>query len=404
MRCMRSGGLAVVFYPLLGAKAATIFHQSCNSTQPSPAAGNRHLTCCPTAEATACTHTPICSGQRVSRDAIVYIAQKKHSSYDSSHNSSSLLLSSIASLAEHYAALQDADLLIWHEGDLVPSDLEPQLPRSGVNVRLCRLSCCTGWGVPPTVTDIPSRFNRARSSWYAPGYLFMIRWYALTSWEVLDDLGYEWVMRFDDDSILFSRVPYNFFDTMRQADQLYGYRMLAQLGPIECRESEQVLRGAGLTPRCDSTGFYNNWFVTRVRWWLSDRVLELRRSLERTRLIFTDRFNDLAFHSLVVHTLLKRTQRHHFLDWSYEHATVKYGKVSVGGFEVGDAIDAAKTVAGAWKAARHPKQSAIIRSCEWRDAKQSRRTTVQVVFKLHETTPMCDTATILNGSVAGDMQ
>ena len=41
-------------------------------------------------------------------------------------------------------------------------------------------------------------------------------------------------------------------------------------------------------------GFYNNWFVTNVDWWLTPRVQTMQRRFDESMLIFTRRFNDLG--------------------------------------------------------------------------------------------------------------
>ena len=56
----------------------------------------------------------------------------------------------------------------------------------------------------------------------------MIRWYAVTCWDVLEALGYEWMMRFDDDSFLLSRVDYDWFAAMRREHRDYGFRALSR--------------------------------------------------------------------------------------------------------------------------------------------------------------------------------
>ena len=56
----------------------------------------------------------------------------------------------------------------------------------------------------------------------------MIRWYAVTCWDVLEALGYEWMMRFDDDSFLLSRVDYDWFAAMRRENREYGFRALSR--------------------------------------------------------------------------------------------------------------------------------------------------------------------------------
>jgi hypothetical protein len=49
-------------------------------------------------------------------------------------------------------------------------------------------------------------------------------------------------------------------------------------------------------------GVYNNWFVARIDWWLSARVMAMQRAFDASQLIFTRRLNDLVFQSAIVLT------------------------------------------------------------------------------------------------------
>ena len=156
-----------------------------------------------------------------------------HTTYDASHDSLSNLRRSLRLLWTHYAALPAADVLLWHEGDFSESDIRELLPwanatssSSAVNVRSCLLDCCSGWGAPPTVRSLHMQGGRVHIPEYtpnfrlwAPGYLYMIRLYAVTLWGTLRRLGYSHVMRMDDDSFIHSPVAQNLFQTLRVCTQ-----------------------------------------------------------------------------------------------------------------------------------------------------------------------------------------
>ena len=91
----------------------------------------------------------VCSGVRTSRDAIIILAQKKHSTYDATH--STTLQHTLRTLERFYSKLSEADVLIWHEGDMTARDAV----LSATNVRLCRLDASGGWGKPPGLRAVP---------------------------------------------------------------------------------------------------------------------------------------------------------------------------------------------------------------------------------------------------------
>ena len=315
-----------------------------------------------------------CSGRARNTDAIIFVVQKQHKTYDESHNSFGFLSRALLSLHKRYIRYNESDLLLWHEGDFQLTDLTRLPIPEGVNARLCLLNCCSGWGAPPEINTMPYFLPTVRpKEHWAPGYFFMIRFYAITMWTAMRALGYNWVMRMDDDSTLCSTIRYNIFESMRSRKQVYGYRNLAPYTTRVCKELDMLatatpelmsrtltldgvnnsIRLAGRThgdnmsvghrvnawtnfcERHAELGFYNNWFVTSVDWWVGGHVRLLQRRFEESELIFTRRLNDLVFQTIVVQTLLPTRRRRHFLDFSYEHVTVRNGSAVVGGFESG---------------------------------------------------------------------
>ena len=199
----------------------------------------------------------------------------------------------------------------------------------------------------------------------------MMRWYSVSLWQTLRSLGYQYIMRMDDDSVVHSTVSDNLFDRMRDGGRVYGWRQYAPFTARVCKELK-MLRNH--TPELHHSqvwddyckqhtilGFYNNWFISGVDWWLTKPVVALQRGFEDSRLVFTRRLNDLVFQSIVVLTLLPPKRRVHFLDFSYEHATIKNGTVTVGGFESGYNDPKGHAKASAFK---RRYQKGIVKVCE----------------------------------------
>mmetsp|Transcript_11684 Transcript_11684/g.39072 ORF Transcript_11684/g.39072 Transcript_11684/m.39072 type:complete len:303 (-) Transcript_11684:426-1334(-) len=161
-----------------------------------------------------------CSGARKSQDAIVWLGQRKHSSYDATH--ANTLNASMASVREYYPAVRNADVLVWHEGDMSPRDADAL--SGATNVRWCKLKAETGWGARDAKQLAQSRKDER---WH-DGYLFMIRWYAATCWRTLEQLGYGYMMRFDDDSFVLSPIRYDVFHELRNGGHDYGFRTISR--------------------------------------------------------------------------------------------------------------------------------------------------------------------------------
>merc|ERR1711959_28955 len=64
----------------------------------------------------------VCLGERKSVDAITYLVQKKHSSYDEEHKSWLFFQKSLELLSLNYEKLDAVDVLIFHEGDVSEED------------------------------------------------------------------------------------------------------------------------------------------------------------------------------------------------------------------------------------------------------------------------------------------
>jgi hypothetical protein len=281
-------------------------------------------------------------------DAIIIFGQLKHSSYDSSHATS--LEPILSSLKYYYPNVVNADVLLWHEGEIKQSHLPADL---GFPVILCNLSATSAWGLPKhglTHKQRRKHYDLMKETKFATGYLYMIRWYAVTIWPLLRSLGYEYMMRFDDDSLILSCIKHNIFDTLRANKALYGFRQYSYecgfrnyFGKfVDCYSDEQGISleelGLGSSGYCDglgSMGFYNNFYVTKIDWWLQPAVQDFVQAFDKSNRIFTFRDNDLIFQTAAVRLFMNVSDRIQYTDFSYLHHTIRYGIVLWGGVETG---------------------------------------------------------------------
>ena len=116
-------------------------------------------------------------------------------------------------------------------------------------------------------------------------------------------------------------------------------------------------------------GYYNNWFVTKIDWWLDEpAVRRMIAAFDRSNLIFTRRCNDLIFQTAAVRLLLPRARWRRFADFSYVHHTIREGDVRWGGLEPGYAdAGAAATLQAyldAWHAGERLEGSARVAACD----------------------------------------
>ena len=170
----------------------------------------------------------------------------------------------------------------------------------------------------------------------------------MTIWRNLLDLGYEWIIRFDDDSLLLSPVTYNLFDFMRESKKVYGFRSYSfecgniKFGPFVDDYASQhgidMVQKVGSVNYCSGhgqNGFYNNFYICRIDFWLSADVWEFIQAFDRSRLIFIERDNDLIFQTAAVRLFANMSEVHHFYDFTYLHHTNSHGTIIFGGLDVG---------------------------------------------------------------------
>ncbi|CAB9523148.1 glycosyltransferase family 15 protein [Seminavis robusta] len=276
-------------------------------------------------------------GNRTSKDAIVMMIQKHHSTYGG-HTVD--ISGPLLSLKKAYPQVHKADILLWHEGDFTWNDI-PTDKFKGMNVRLCNLNHAEGvWGPRPNASVPNMQFS--------VGYRNMIRFYAVTIWNVLSDLGYEYVMRLDDDSNFMSPIQYNLFDALRSQDAVYGYRQESR----ECDNggfggfvdqyvtSNQIVPkfGALDEPYCNQMGqygYYSNFFVSRIAWWQQPQVAHFIQTFDESNLIYKKRCGDLVFQTAALKLFAKPREVLKYVDWSYAHVTVNNGDWAWGGVSFG---------------------------------------------------------------------
>lgn len=97
------------------------------------------------------------------------------------------MLDLFRNLEQFYPSVSKADTLLWHESEFFAEDFK-ELKYSST-LRLCDLNRV------PDIWGRPFGGRIVSHSGFSPGYIRMMRFYAVTIWECFSLLGYEWVMR-----------------------------------------------------------------------------------------------------------------------------------------------------------------------------------------------------------------
>eukprot|EP00512_Aurantiochytrium_limacinum_P009669 CAMPEP_0171544546 /NCGR_PEP_ID=MMETSP0960-20121227/3565_1 /TAXON_ID=87120 /ORGANISM="Aurantiochytrium limacinum, Strain ATCCMYA-1381" /LENGTH=827 /DNA_ID=CAMNT_0012092375 /DNA_START=95 /DNA_END=2574 /DNA_ORIENTATION=+ len=268
------------------------------------------------------------------KGCIVYLAQKRHSSY--SRDSLGMLERSLDLLYQNYNAEFRRDVLIFHNGEFSREDERRlRLDGSRNEIYLIEIPKRSRYWELPGFLDRKDA-NRWTDDAFSEGYRHMCRWYA----EFVEKLGYEYVMRMDEDSYLLSSIKYDLFDFMQNRKLEYAYRLDAfepccdddfrqrYIKAYLTYENRHFLRTGFLKDCCWddakgylSYGYYNNFFITKTSFWRKPQVRRLFSFVDWTGGFYLFRENDLILQSLSVQLFMPKEKVYKFTDWSYEHVS-----------------------------------------------------------------------------------
>lgn len=287
------------------------------------------------------------------KNAIVYLAQKRHSTYD--RDSYGILLDSLALVHKNYLSLntnkENTDVLIFHTADFDGEDLELLREKFGSDfldlVTFVDLNGTKYWR-RPSWHENDNPFQWYAYPLFSEGYRRMMHWFAIDIWRFFQDYGdetgcrYEFIMRFDEDSFLHSPIKYDIFDFMRTNDYHYGFRLCSYEMQVTQRIWKLWRQSKGSpTPvrevELEMCGVYNNFFVANISFFQSKQVQKFLHFVDRQGMIYRRRLGDLMVHSMAIYAFSPPERIHRFLDFTYEHATVdkKTGCVMWGGIQAG---------------------------------------------------------------------
>ena len=127
---------------------------------------------------------------------------------------------SLALLKKNFLPWSPADILVFHESNMHPSQLEGRTAGLSVKTALVDFSA-----IPPGLIDVPPTQR---------GYRHMCHFFSNDIFLRSELQGYDYYMRMDDDSFILSPLRYNVFEYMRQREMKYAYRVILKDRPHVC--------------------------------------------------------------------------------------------------------------------------------------------------------------------------
>jgi len=141
--------------------------------------------------------------------------------------------------------------------------------------------------------------------------------------------NYRYIMRMDEESFIHSKIEYNLFDKMRDNDWSYGYRScsyeMRHVDKLFLKYQETQPAGSVVAKRDfvgqNLCGFYNNWFIADLQFFLSTEVQGFLRYADQSGTMYKHRSNDLILQTAAVYAFCDQAKVHRFLDFTYQHFT-----------------------------------------------------------------------------------
>ncbi len=317
----------------------------------------------------------------------VYLAQNTQKDPQWGRDSRTMLELSLDKLYENYNDKFRQSIIVFHEGDYTEADQE-QVIKGRPEISFQEVE----FKVPDFLdkSKIPDRWVSSAGSAYGEwgmGHRHMCRFYTLQLFDIASDLGFDWVCRFDDDSVLHSPIDYDIFEYMERNNFEYGYR-------VDSREPHRLTEGFSdalhayirdnkISPTFfnehlwnpdfkdklrnvmyqllsiryplmkdhlkvkgtyDNWGYFNNFFISKLSFWKSERVQHFLHHFDQMGASHIYRWNDLVMQSAAVQIFMEKEKVHKFDDWTYEHATIRKGILEYGGIWRGTEDKEAKKV------------------------------------------------------------
>ena len=284
----------------------------------------------------------------------MYLTQGKHSSYKERDTQANLHMS-VRLLYRNYNAAHRDDVLFLHSpGDVTLAQRQSVLALCTPGTARFHELAAEHFALPDghRAWAPPARWRYMRK--FSVGYRHMIRFFAIGLWPTMEALGYEYVMRLDDDSYIWSPIRRSLAATMdaRSLDYVYrlaswerghvqtmhdGFHELVRsyarrhaldlrwlLGPCDLANATTTAERAERFSfdHCGSMhAIYNNFFATRVSFWRRADVAAFLRFASESGTIYTQRYGDALWHAAALAMFMPPMRLAMLDDFAYEHAT-----------------------------------------------------------------------------------
>ena len=258
-----------------------------------------------------------------------------------------------------YPAIHNHDIIVFHAGEFDEEDtlkLETLWPT--LHIRVANLSETPAfWSLPPLPTLRTFDLSKAEMQNFGMGYRLMCRFYGRALFYFVYNLGYEWMIRFDDDSRVVTPIDYDLTERLEDRGAVYGYRLSHRDWPLAIRgchdavheyilqmnvsptmlyidSNPHSLEGV-FEPLWDPTAIdqgmasgwnpwlpYNNFFVTKLSFWMRREVQLFLFYVDLCGGFFYARWGDHIIQGTALTMFATRRELYWYDDFTYFHYPV----------------------------------------------------------------------------------
>ena len=318
---------------------------------------------------------------------VVYLAQNTEKDFQYGRDSRSMLERSLDLFFANYNNRFQHHVLIFHEGDFSPKDqLDIAKGRSNIFFKEIQFE------VPSILPrhEVPEVWTDGKGSYSGMGCRHMCHFYGYDIFQILLDMGYDWMMRLDDDSFIHTPISYNLFEYMQQRRLRYAYRVAILDAKQSSRGFKDIISAYLKAERIKPTfwkkervswghqalvaieafvrwsanhlgvpkekffpsalrvypfwNYYNNFYIADLTFWVKPEVKSFLNFLSRTGGTYKYRWGDHLIQTAAVQLFMPQNEVHQFKEWTYEHASIRKDHLIFGGIYPGKGQKSSKAV------------------------------------------------------------
>jgi alpha 1,2-mannosyltransferase len=242
-----------------------------------------------------------------------------------------LLNKSLSSLYNFYLRSYPTDVVIFHEIGFSVNNkqtVKNLLPNTNVIFKEIQFS------VPNIILNDKDFKPKWTDTYWWPekclSYGGMCTFFGFDIFSYLDEMGYDYYARLDDDSYFLNPINYNIFEFMKDNNLTYGYL-------IKMLEAPHVVQGLFnfIIDNVDPNGvldtkyrfiedremvyYYNNFEIVNIKKYYTNQVKEINKKIHESGNVYYYRWGDAPIRTILLSIFFDKNQIKRLPNVDYQH-------------------------------------------------------------------------------------